>query len=157
MTTMDDRYGDGSDHAVCDGCGMCLDCDDCICDEAKPRIRTVYNALSVERLEELRPDWEEHAANTWRSTKWYNEAPFTAAALFIEAAEENDQFREEFVENETIQVPAFPDGDGDETVPADKWRQTLVEELPEYNEKIDSIGLSAFQGGSAEKMARDRL
>ena len=139
MTTMDDRYGDGSDHAVCDGCGMCLECDDCICDEAKPRIRTVYNALSVERLEELRPDWEEHAANTWRSTKWYNEAPFTAAALFIEAAEENDQFREEFVENEG------------------KWRQTLVEELPEYHNKLDDIGLSAFQGGNAEKMVRDRL
>ena len=127
------------------------------CAKVTPRIRTVGNALSVERLEELRPDWDEHMEGTWRSTKWYNEAPFTAAALFIEAAEENEQFREDFIENETIQVPEFPNDDSNVTVPSEKWRQTLVEELPQYNEKIDSIGLSAFQGGSAEKMARDRL
>lgn len=32
MTTMDERYGDGSSHTVCDICGNCKDCEDCICD-----------------------------------------------------------------------------------------------------------------------------
>lgn len=31
MTTMNERYGDGSDHIVCDGCGCCETCGDCIC------------------------------------------------------------------------------------------------------------------------------
>ena len=30
--TMDDLYGDGSDHIACLGCGMCADCGDCVCD-----------------------------------------------------------------------------------------------------------------------------
>ena len=29
MTTMDERYGDGSDHEVCDECGLCKSCGDC--------------------------------------------------------------------------------------------------------------------------------
>jgi len=31
---MDDLYGDGSDHAACEGCGGCLDCDDCTCGDS---------------------------------------------------------------------------------------------------------------------------
>ena len=31
MATMNDRYGDGSNHEVCDTCGMCIICGDCIC------------------------------------------------------------------------------------------------------------------------------
>ena len=27
--TMDDEYGDGSDHKVCEKCGFCIDCGDC--------------------------------------------------------------------------------------------------------------------------------
>jgi hypothetical protein len=27
--TMDDRYGDGSDHLVCRQCGLCIPCGDC--------------------------------------------------------------------------------------------------------------------------------
>jgi len=27
--TMDDRYGDGSDHIVCSLCGHCITCGDC--------------------------------------------------------------------------------------------------------------------------------
>ena len=27
--TMDDKYGDGSDHIVCLVCGLCIDCSDC--------------------------------------------------------------------------------------------------------------------------------
>lgn len=29
MTTMNDRYGDGSDHEVCMSCGYCIPCGDC--------------------------------------------------------------------------------------------------------------------------------
>lgn len=29
MTTMDERYGDGSEHEVCDECGFCKECGDC--------------------------------------------------------------------------------------------------------------------------------
>ena len=29
--TMDDVYGDGSDHEVCEDCGFCAECGDCIC------------------------------------------------------------------------------------------------------------------------------
>ena len=33
MTTMNDMYDDGSDHIVCDKCGMCIDCKDCDCNK----------------------------------------------------------------------------------------------------------------------------
>ena len=29
VKTMDDQYGDGSDHEVCRRCGMCVTCGDC--------------------------------------------------------------------------------------------------------------------------------
>lgn len=29
MTTMDDLYGDGSDHEACEECGSCIECGDC--------------------------------------------------------------------------------------------------------------------------------
>lgn len=29
--TMDDLYGDGSDHEACEVCGFCIDCGDCGC------------------------------------------------------------------------------------------------------------------------------
>ncbi len=29
MTTMDEKYGDGSDHDVCEKCGLCITCGDC--------------------------------------------------------------------------------------------------------------------------------
>jgi len=28
--TMDDRYGDDSDHLVCQQCGCCITCGDCV-------------------------------------------------------------------------------------------------------------------------------
>lgn len=31
MTSMNDKYGDGSNHEVCLICGLCIDCKDCIC------------------------------------------------------------------------------------------------------------------------------
>jgi len=29
VQTMNDKYGDGSNHEVCKRCGMCVDCGDC--------------------------------------------------------------------------------------------------------------------------------
>ena len=29
--TMDEKYGDGSDHLICPKCDMCIDCGDCSC------------------------------------------------------------------------------------------------------------------------------
>lgn len=29
ILTMDDKYGDGSDHQVCAACGLCIECGDC--------------------------------------------------------------------------------------------------------------------------------
>lgn len=36
--TMNDRYGDGSQHAICKRCGLCSSCGDCTCapTEGKP-------------------------------------------------------------------------------------------------------------------------
>lgn len=31
MKTMDEEYGDGSDHECCPYCGMCRTCGDCEC------------------------------------------------------------------------------------------------------------------------------
>lgn len=31
MVTMNERYGDGSNHEVCDQCGRCIPCGDCQC------------------------------------------------------------------------------------------------------------------------------
>ncbi|GAI52552.1 unnamed protein product [marine sediment metagenome] len=31
LKTMHDRYGDGSDHIVCEKCGLCITCGDCQC------------------------------------------------------------------------------------------------------------------------------
>jgi len=32
MKTMDEVYGDNSNHKCCEACGFCLDCRDCTCD-----------------------------------------------------------------------------------------------------------------------------
>lgn len=36
MTTMDEEYGDGSDHEVCPNCGLCKTCNDCRCNMQVP-------------------------------------------------------------------------------------------------------------------------
>ena len=33
FTTMNDAYEDKSDHLVCEVCGACLTCGDCMCNE----------------------------------------------------------------------------------------------------------------------------
>ena len=35
MKTMDEEYGDGSDHEVCGECGYCKTCCDCTCNHGK--------------------------------------------------------------------------------------------------------------------------
>ena len=37
MVTMDELYGDGSDHEACEGCGTCLECDGCACEDIVTR------------------------------------------------------------------------------------------------------------------------
>ena len=39
MKTMDDVYGDGSNHKVCEKCGMCIICRDCICGMSDEEIK----------------------------------------------------------------------------------------------------------------------
>lgn len=39
MSTMDEKYGDGSVHKVCDFCGLCVDCKDCECDNIQNKGR----------------------------------------------------------------------------------------------------------------------
>jgi hypothetical protein len=95
--------------------------------------------LTREELDELKPSREEMFTNTKRSTVWYNEAVWTAASLFVEAAQQSDTFRERFLSGET------------------EWRSTLEKELPEYHEAVMGIGLSAAQGGFAEKRARSYI
>lgn len=119
--------------------------------------RTIDNALTREELDHLKPSTEELFENTWRATTWYNECVWTAAALFVEAAEESDEFRESFVNERKVEVDAFPEADEEHLVESDEWRQVMKEEVPELHEKLMGIGLSAFQGGSAEQVARRRL
>lgn len=117
----------------------------------------VESALSRERLDQLKPGMEEMFKNTRRATMWYNEAVWTAARLFVEAAQESQKFRQSFVSEEKEEVPAFPNEDESSTVETDAWRSVMAEETPEYHEKVMGIGLSAFQGGSAENTAREIL
>jgi len=78
--------------------------------------------------------------NTKRAKVWYSEAVWTAASIFVQAANEDENFREDFMSEEP-----------------DKWRQTLREELPDLHEKVMGIHLSAFQGINAENVARKYL
>lgn len=55
MVTMDELYGNGSDHEVCQKCGECFECDDCECgfslvenlteDEVEEELEEVNEAL----------------------------------------------------------------------------------------------------------------
>lgn len=112
----------------------------------------VDEALTRDELDHLKPSMEEMFQNTHRAMMWYNEAVPSAARLFVLAAQESDTFRERFMSEETKEVEV-----GGTTIDQEIWRSTLEKELPDYHEKIMGIGLSAFQGGSAEQLARRRL
>lgn len=121
--------------------------------------RTIQNAMSPAELDDLQPPVEELLEDTWRASTWYNEAVWTAARLMVEAAEESDRFREDFMSEEKVEVEveATPDESFNYTVETDKWRQTLEEELPEHYDDLMNIGLSAFQGNAAGSRARKYL
>jgi len=110
--------------------------------------RSIDNALSREKLDLLKPSTEKLFQNTRRATTWYNEAVWTAAMLFVEAAKESEKFRQDFQQD-----IEYEDGETS-TIEVDAWRNTMKQEVPEYHEKVMGIGLSAFQGGSAEQQAR---
>lgn len=115
---------------------------------------SIDEALSPERLGELRPPWEEAMQNTRRSRMWYNEAVWTAAALMVDAAQESGEFRDSFLEERKIEEY---NEDWDMTVEHDEWREVMKHECPEMYDDLMGIGLSAFQGGSAEQVARRYL
>lgn len=91
-----------------------------------------------ERIEQRRSG-DAHTVDS-DEAEWYNDAVFGAARLIIEAAIENQEFREAFLDD---------DGVG------------AAHEMAEYDEdrfeKLNTMGLSAFQGGSAENLARTML
>ena len=72
--------------------------------------------------------------------EWYDAAPYVAARMFIETAREHDEFREKLLEDDEF-------GAG----------HAMAEYDGERMERLNSMGLSAFQGGSAENIARKRL
>ena len=113
----------------------------------------IANAPTVEELEEMRPPWDEHFDGGEDVTRWYNTAPLTAARIFVRAAEQSDEFYELFV-NDLERPIETTDG---HVIEVAAWRKVLRNELPELNEKLNTIGLSAAQGGFAENMARNVL
>ena len=45
---MDEMYGDGSEHRVCEECGLCEECDDCVCidiEKARERCKVAMKDL----------------------------------------------------------------------------------------------------------------
>lgn len=38
MKTMNEAYGDGSNHACCPECGFCVPCGDCVCSKTTERL-----------------------------------------------------------------------------------------------------------------------
>jgi len=119
--------------------------------------QSVDDALTRAELDNLKPSSETMFENTKRAKVWYSEAVWTAASIFVQAANEDENFREDFMSEEQIDVQAFPAEDDGPTVESDKWRQTLREELPGLHEKVMGIHLSAFQGINAENVARKYL
>lgn len=114
-------------------------------------------ALSYDELQELKvpvDDYDDLSEFADDQKDWYNEAVWTAAELFVQAAEESDAFRDSFVSDEKTEEE-MEWGDGETTtIEADAWRNVMKEEVPEYHERVMSIGLSSFQGGKAEQVAR---
>lgn len=118
----------------------------------------VERALPVDRLDDLKPDTSAMFGVTWRSQVWYNEAVMTATGILMDAAELNDDFRRAFLKEHKILVQKYPDDPNvNDKIEKDVWRLILEDELPELNEELESIGLSAFQGGTAEQTARRNL
>ena len=113
----------------------------------------IANAPTVEELEEMRPPWDEHFDGGEDVVRWYNTAPFTAARIFVRASEQSDEFYELFV-NDLERPIETADG---HVIEVAAWRKVLRNEMPTLQEKLDSIGLSAAQGGFAENMAREAL
>lgn len=125
--------------------------------DTEDRIR---DAPTVDELAAMMPSMDDYDSLTeWAeaSKGWYNEAPWTAARLFVEAAEQSDEFRESFVTAETREETVEFDDAEDMIVEVDAWREVMEAEMPTYYEKLMRIGLSSFQGQYAERMARSVL
>lgn len=114
-------------------------------------------ALSYGELEEIKVSLDEYddlSKFADDQTEWYNEAVWTAAELFVQAAEESDEFRESFVSGEKKEKEMDLGNGKSTTIEEDAWRNVMEAEVPEYHEKVMSLGLSSFQGSKAEQVAR---
>lgn len=98
---------------------------------------------SYAEVQEKKPNLKEMLLNEdyKRSDSWYNQAPFVAARIIIHVANEYDGFKQEFLTSEQSVGAAHAMSEYDE----------------EQHRKLNDIGLSAFQGAHAEKMARKHL
>jgi len=52
MKTMNDLYGDGSEHEACPKCGMCKVCGDCVCSVDKDKLNEFFEKISERGLME---------------------------------------------------------------------------------------------------------
>lgn len=98
---------------------------------------------TYEELAEMHTSLEEFdnlADYAEANREWYNTAPFVAARLIVLVARQHEEFRKRlFVDDRMGTAHAMAEYD------------------EEMHRKLNEIGLSAFQGGSAENMARSVL
>lgn len=98
------------------------------------------------------PSPEDMLANTDDATRWYNEAVWYAARCFYEAAVDHEPVADAF--EAFLNQPANEGGTSDERRAI---RPAMREHAPEKWAEINEMGLSAFQGGSAENAAARAL
>lgn len=101
------------------------------------------DAPSYAELEEMHVDMsecEDIVEFSEKNRDWYNEAVPVAARLIVEVAREHDEYRQQVLDSDELGV-------GHEMQPYDAKRYT----------KLNEMGLSASQGGSAENLARTTL
>lgn len=101
------------------------------------------DAPSYEELEEMRADPEEFddpGEYVMENREWYNEAVLVGARLIVEAAREYPEFKEQVLEREEPGVG-----------------HVMADYDEEKHEKLNTMGLSAFQGSEAERLAASEL
>lgn len=122
--------------------------EECECPNGHVWIRQVVtdpfpSAPTYEELENMRgkmEDYDDIVEFSRDNEDWYNAAPYVAARFIVRVAREHDGFRERLLETDEVGV---------------------AHEMSQYDEethsKLNSMGLSAFQGGHAENLARQKL
>lgn len=101
------------------------------------------NAPTYDELEEMKvplSEFDNIGEYSEANKDWYNNAIPVAARLIVQVAREHDEFREHLLEHDDV-GSAHAMG---------QWDQ-------DRHNKLNMLGLSAFQGGSAENLARGIL